>query len=122
MIVHVATYLESIGGSIDKDHYLRKLPMRPGYAVLCPKPKYDKKKKKQMAQSEQATWFAEMMAKAKAIYNNPELRAQYAEEHKKAWEAYKKKDPDGVQRKPGVPALLWEYIRHRVAEEMKGQD
>jgi len=119
MIVHVATYLESMGGSVDKDHYLRELPMRPGYAVLCPKPRYGKKEKKQMAKSEQAMWFKEMMARAKAIYHNPELRAQYEAEHKEALKANKKHEPKGNKGTLVVPALLWEYIRHRVAEDMK---
>ena len=35
MIVHVASFLESIGGSIDKDHYLRPIPGRVGYAAYC---------------------------------------------------------------------------------------
>ena len=33
MIVHVASFLESVGGSIDKDHYLRPIPGRAGYAA-----------------------------------------------------------------------------------------
>ena len=50
MTVHVASFLESIGGSIDKDHYLRPLPGRPGYAAYCHKPDYSKKKRKEMAE------------------------------------------------------------------------
>ena len=49
MIVHVASFLESIGGSIDKDHYLRPIPGRVGYAAYCRKPEYSKKKQKEMA-------------------------------------------------------------------------
>ena len=49
MIVHVASFLESIGGSIDKDHYLRPIPGRVGYAAYCRKPEYSKTKKKEMA-------------------------------------------------------------------------
>ena len=50
MTVHVASFLESIGGSIDKDHYLRPLPGRPGYAAYCHKPDYSKKKRKEMSE------------------------------------------------------------------------
>lgn len=49
MIVHVASFLESIGGSIDKDHYLRPIPGRVGYAAYCRKPEYSQAKKKEMA-------------------------------------------------------------------------
>lgn len=64
MIVHVATFLSSMGGAVDEDHYLLELPMRPGWAVYCKKPRYGKKAKKQMAKSRQAKWFADMMARA----------------------------------------------------------
>jgi len=119
MIVHVATFLSSMGGSLDKDHYLRELPMRPGWAVYCRKPQYGKKEKKQMAKSGQAQWFAEMMARAKAIYNDPLLRAQYAADHKQALRENSRHAPDKSKGKLRTPALLWEYIRHRVAEDMK---
>ena len=46
MIVHVASFLESVGGSIDKDHYLRPIPGRAGYAAYCQKPDYTKKQRK----------------------------------------------------------------------------
>ena len=50
MIVHVASFLESIGGSIDKDHWLRPIPGRTGYAAYCRKPQYTPKQKKEMAE------------------------------------------------------------------------
>ena len=55
MIVHVASFLESLGGSIDKDHYLRPIPGRTGWAAYCKKPEYSKKKQKEMAERKMVT-------------------------------------------------------------------
>ncbi|MBQ2290739.1 MAG: hypothetical protein II248_01010 [Paludibacteraceae bacterium] len=50
MIVHVALFLESIGGSIDYEHWLRPVIGRTGYVAYCRKPQYTNKQKKEMAE------------------------------------------------------------------------
>ena len=82
MIVHVASFLESIGGSIDKDHYLRPLPGRPGYAAYCRKPDYSKKKRKEMAQRLMVKAFSQVSTEASAILRDPVLRKKKEKKHK----------------------------------------
>ena len=67
MIVHVASFLESIGGSIDKAHYLRPIPGRVGYAAYCRKPEYSKKKQKEMAGRKMVKQLTEISKEASAI-------------------------------------------------------
>ena len=74
MIVHVASFLESIGGSIDKDHYLRPIPGRTGYAAYCRKPEYTKKKQKEMAEREMVKKLSAVSKKASVILRDPVQR------------------------------------------------
>ena len=67
MIVHVASFLESIGGSIDAEHWLRPIPGRTGYAAYCRKPQYTQKQKKEMAEHPTAKAFSSLCKKASAI-------------------------------------------------------
>ena len=67
MIVHVASFLESLGGSIDNDHYLRPIPGRTGWAAYCRKPEYSKKKQKEMAERKMVKQLTEVSKEASAI-------------------------------------------------------
>ena len=84
MIVHVASFLESIGGSIDKDHYLRPIPGRVGYAAYCRKPEYSKAKKKEMAAHAVVQNFRSINEEACAILRDPEQKALWHEKHLQA--------------------------------------
>lgn len=123
MKVQVANYLSAMGGSIDPEHYLRPIPNCPGWAALCKKPRYSKKAKKEMAKRAQVKAFSTMTAKAKRIYNTPELRAEWQAKYDAALKAAKKKHP-GLEgnnpNKPYVPARLWDFIRQEIHKEMKG--
>ncbi|MBR2486972.1 MAG: hypothetical protein IKB46_04185, partial [Paludibacteraceae bacterium] len=81
MIVHVASFLESIGGSIDKEHYLRPIPGRTGWAAYCRKPDYSKAKRKEMAERPVVKSFAAVSAEASAILNDPVRRAEWQEKY-----------------------------------------
>ena len=81
MIVHVASFLESIGGSIDKDHYLRPIPGRVGYAAYCRKPEYSKAKKKEMATHAVVQNFRTINEEACAILRDPAQKALWQEKH-----------------------------------------
>ena len=67
MIVHVASFLESIGGSIDEEHWLRPIPGRTGYAAYCRKPQYTKKQKEEMAERPAVKAFSSLCKEASAI-------------------------------------------------------
>ena len=84
MIVHVASFLESLGGSIDKDHYLRPIPGRTGWAAYCQKPEYSKAKKKEMAAHAVVQNFRSINEEACAILRDPEQKALWHEKHLQA--------------------------------------
>ena len=112
MTIHVASFLESIGGSIDKDHYLRPLPGRPGYAAYCHKPDYSKKKRKEMSERPMVKAFSQVSAQASAILRDPVQREVWAEKHRAALrEASRHQRMLDAKGKPAVPARLYDYIK-----------
>ncbi len=112
MTVHVASFLESIGGSIDKDHYLRPLPGRPGYAAYCHKPDYSKKKRKEMSERPMVKAFSQVSTEASAILRDPVQREAWAEKHRAALrEASRHQRMPDEKGKPVVPARLYDYIK-----------
>ncbi len=117
MIVKVADYLSSIGGSVDKDHWLRPLKDRPGYASLCRKPRYSKKEKQMMQQKPSVQQFADLMAKAQAIYHDPAQRAEWEQKHIAALqEASKHQHVKDARGHAYVPRRLWDYIKRELAK------
>lgn len=120
MIVHVASFLESIGGSIDKDHYLRPIPGRVGYAAYCRKPEYSKKKQKEMAERPIVKSFAAVSAEASAILKDPVRRAEWEEKYRTALrEASKHQRMPDSKGKPYVPGRLCDYVRKELAKAAK---
>ena len=112
MTVHVASFLESIGGSIDKDHYLRPLPGRPGYAAYCHKPDYSKLKRKEMSERSIVKAFSQVSTEASAILRDPVQREAWAEKHRAALrEASRHQRMPDAKGKPVVPARLYDYIK-----------
>ena len=115
MTVHVASFLESIGGSIDNDHYLRPLPGRPGYAAYCHKPNYSKKKRKEMAERPMVKAFSQVSAEASAILRDPVQREVWTEKHRAALrEASRHQRMPDANGKPAVPARLYDYIKREL--------
>ena len=115
MIVHVASFLESVGGSIDKDHYLRPLPGRPGYAAYCHKPDYSKKKRKEMSERPMVKAFSRVSAQASAILRDPVQHEAWAEKHRAALrEASRHQRMPDAKGKPAVPARLYDYIKREL--------
>ena len=118
MIVHVASFLESIGGSIDADHWLRPIPGRTGYAAYCKKPQYTKKQKKEMAERPAVKAFSSIFKEASAIMRDPVLKAEWTAKHLAAKrEASKHQRMPQANGKPAVPARLWDYIRHELNKQ-----
>jgi len=118
MIVEVAPFLMSIGGNMDKDHYLRPLPGRPGMAAVCKKPRYSKSRKAEMAQTKVASDFADMQSEAKRQYRDPVLREEWAKKHREALkEAGKHHTGVNKDGKPFVAVRLWDYIRHELRKQ-----
>ena len=115
MIVKVADYLASIGGKIDDDHYFRSLPDRPGWAAVCQKPRYGKKRRKKMAERDTVKDFARRNQLAAAIYNDPVQRAEWAAKHAAA-RREASRHPKGRKKdgKTAVPVRLWDYIKKEV--------
>ena len=111
MIVHVASFLESIGGSIDKDHYLRPIPGRLGYAAYCHKPDYSKKKRKEMAERPMVKAFSKVSEEASAILRDPVQREAWAEKHRAALREASKHQRMPQNGKPAVPARLYDYVK-----------
>ena len=81
MIVHVASFLESIGGSIDAEHWLRPIPGRTGYAAYCRKPQYTQKQKKEMAEHPTAKAFSSLCKRASAIMRDEAQKAEWTAKH-----------------------------------------
>ena len=120
MIVHVASFLESIGGSIDKDHYLRPIPGRTGWAAYYRKPEYSKAKKKEMAAHAVVQNFRSINEEACAILRNPEQKALWQEKHLQALrEASKHQRMPDAKGKPYVPGRLCDYVRKELAKQAK---
>ena len=120
MIVHVASFLESIGGSIDKDHYLRPIPGRTGWAAYCKKPGYSKKKQKEMAERPIVKSFAAVSAEASAILKDPVRRAEWEAKYRAALrEASKHQRMPDAKGKPYVPGRLCDYVRKELAKQAK---
>ena len=112
MTVHVASFLESIGGSIDKDHYLRPLPGSPGYAAYCHKPDSSKKKRKEMSERPMVKAFSQVSTEASAILRDPVQREAWAEKHRAALrEASRHQRMPDAKGKPAVPARLYDYVK-----------
>ena len=117
MTVHVASFLESIGGSIDKDHYLRPLPGRPGYAAYCHKPDYSKLKRKEMSERPMVKAFSKVSEEASAILRDPVQREAWAKKHRAALrEASKHQRMPDANGKPAVPACLCDFIRKELSK------
>lgn len=114
MTVHVASFLESIGGSIDKDHYLRPIPGRLGYAAYCRKPDYSKKERKEMAERPMVKAFSQVSAEASTILRDPILREEWAEKHRAALREASKHQRMPKDGKPAVPARLYDYIKREL--------
>ena len=115
MTVHVASFLESVGGSIDKDHYLRPLPGRPGFAAYCHKPDYSKKKRKEMSERPMVKAFSQVSAQASIILRDPMQRETWAEKHRAALrEASRHQRMPDAKGKPAVPARLYDYIKREL--------
>ena len=120
MIVHVASFLESIGGSIDKDHYLRPIPGRTGWAAYCKKPEYSKKKQKEMAERPIVKSFAAVSAEASAILKDPVRRAEWEEKYRATLrEASKHQRMPDAKGKPYVPGRLCDFVRKELAKQAK---
>ena len=120
MIVHVASFLESIGGSIDEDHWLRPIPGRKGYAAYCRKPQYSKKQKQKMAEHPTVKAFSSLCKEASAILRDEQLKAEWTVKHLTAKrEASKHQRSAHANGKPAVPERLWDYIRHELSEMRK---
>ena len=120
MIVHVASFLESIGGSIDKDHYLRPIPGRVGYAAYCRKPEYSKTKKKEMAAHAVVQNFRSINEEACAILRDPAQKALWQEKHLQALrEASKHQRMPDANGKPYVPGRLCDFVRKELAKQAK---
>ena len=120
MIVHVASFLESIGGSIDKDHYLRPIPGRTGWAAYCKKPEYSNKKQKEMAERPIVKSFAAVSAEASAILKDPVRRTEWEAKYRAALrEASKHQRMPDAKGKPYVPGRLCDYVRKELAKQAK---
>ena len=120
MIVHVASFLESIGGSIDKDHYLRPIPGRTGWAAYCRKPEYSKKKQKEMAEREAVKKLSAVSKEASEILRDPVLRAEWQKKYDAALrEASKHQRMPDAKGKPAVPGRLYDYIKRELYKESK---
>ena len=118
MIVHVASFLESIGGSIDSEHWLRPIPGRIGYAAYCRKPQYTKKQKKEMAERPVVKAFSLLCKEASAIMHDEALKAEWTAKHLAAKrEANKHQRMPDAKGKPVVPERLWDYIRHELSKQ-----
>ena len=118
MIVHVASFLESIGGSIDKDHWLRPIPGRTGYAAYCRKPQYTPKQKEEMAERLAVKEFSSICKKASAIMRDEAQKAEWTAKHLAAKrEASKHQRLPQANGKPAVPERLWDYIRHELSKQ-----
>ena len=116
MIVHVASFLESIGGSIDKEHYLRPIPGRTGWAAYCKKPEYSKKQQKEMAERKMVKQLTEVSKEASAILKDPVRRAEWEEKYHAALrEASKHQRMPKANGKPPVPARLYDFIKHEIS-------
>ena len=120
MIVHVASFLESIGGSIDNDHYLRPIPGRTGWAAYCKKPEYSKKKQKEMAERPIVKSFAAVSAEASVILKDPVRRAEWEAKYRAALrEASKHQRMPDEKGKPYVPGRLCDFVRKELAKQVK---
>ena len=120
MIVHVASFLESLGGSIDNDHYLRPIPGRTGWAAYCRKPEYSKKKQKEMAERPIVKSFAAVSAEASVILKDPVRRAEWEAKYRAALrEASKHQRMPDEKGKPYVPGRLCDFVRKELAKQVK---
>lgn len=120
MIVHVASFLESIGGSIDKDHYLRPIPGRTDWAAYCRKPEYSKKKQKEMAERQAVKKLSAVSKKASVILRDPVQRAEWEDKHRAALrEASKHQRMPDAKGRPAVPARLCDYVRRELSKQTK---
>ena len=120
MIVHVASFLESVGGSLGKDYYLRPIPGRVGYAAYCRKPEYTKKKQKEMAERPMVKKLSEVSKEASAILQDPVRRAEWQEKYRAALrEASKHQRMPDRNGKPYVPGRLCDYVRKELYKALK---
>lgn len=95
-------------GDLDEEFYLRTLVKdKTKVMAVCRKPRYTKQQRKEMANRPQIKRFNSVNVEAKAIYHNPELRAEWEKRH----EAFKSE-----ARKKGEYTYprLWDFIRHEL--------
>ena len=102
-------------GELDDEHYARRPVGHPdGIAILCKKPRYSKKQRKQMAKRPQVKRFGEVNLEAQAIYHDPVRRAEWEARHKAAQQ-------EASRHGNSIYPRLWDYIRHELNEAKKGQ-
>ena len=95
-------------GEYSKSEYTRRLPGHDeGIVAICNKPHYTKARKRKMAQRPQVQRFCQVNAEAKAIWHNPELKAEWEAKHREALR-------EGSRHNRYVPVRLWDYIRHEI--------
>lgn len=122
MIVKAAEFLASLGGDMG-NYWLRPLPGRPGWAVVCKKPEYTKRDREEMGKRKQVRQFSEDARVVSAILKDPVQKAEWqARWRAAANEEMKHPHRSGAHDKPYLPQRLCDFIRQELAQERKRKE
>ncbi len=110
-----ASIIENASGTIGQNQYARRIPGNTEYGAVCMKPELSKKVRKKKAEHPTARRFAELMAETKAILRDPERKAEWQARFDEATQkAHKHNKP--------IQGRLYDYIKHELSIELKGEN
>ena len=121
MKVELDYWLRQGKGSIGDNYYISPLKYEPGWGVVRRKPgprnPPGRRKKWIMpaGQAEGVARFRQVIASAKAIYNDPVQRARYDSAYKEWQKNEQKHGRPGGRLAGRTVRHLWDYIRVRMA-------
>ena len=106
--------VDELRGNVDERHYVRRIPGNNEWGAVCSKPELSKKTKKKKAEHLTAKRFAELMAETKAIMHDPIRKAEWQARYDEAVKKARK------YNKP-IQGRLYDYIKHELSIELKGE-
>ena len=112
MKVKWTNIIAEVQGSVDKEHYARRIPGSGEWAAVCTKPALSDETRKKKAGLPVAKNFKTLITTCKTIMNDASVRAMWQARYDEA------KRQASKHNKP-IQGRLCDYVRHEVSEAMK---
>lgn len=120
MIVELAKFLDKMSGGVDSNYYAVPCPGRPGYVIVRLKPgKRSLNWKMKEGQAKGVRRQNDVVAQAKAEYNDPVKKEAWRTEYLRWKREEQKRGREGVKLNGKIVRHLWDYVRIRISERMR---